>query len=1128
MGPGRNSAATFTAGIGVILACLMLTGAVGTPTSTSPAGRANFSPTESSHQGTPASVANALAPVGASSGSSLGISATTAGRVARTIFLNYNANQSGNFPSAVWNWQVGAPAVDPSTGDIWIPTLAIARDNVSVPSSGPTIVYDPSTNESRLVWNLQNSSAFVFDPENGLLFATQPNNDTVAVFNPQTAEWVGAAVPVGGDPRSIAYDSANQTVFVANEGTDNVTVLNASTFHVVVPGIALTGVPAEILSDARDSRLYVSISASPHLEVVDTQDYSVEGTVPLGAPASALGLANNTDRLAVAMPTQSNMDILYASTGGTAATVVVGKNVSAVAADANGSEFVLADNVGANLTVVNSTLLAPHPTSLAIPIVSQRVELIPGTNSVFAWGNRTRQIAIVNLTTGATAPASPDLGVLAGTAAYSPASNTVVITDHTNDSLVFVNASTLEQARPPLLLPGPPESVVASTTSSAVYVGYVGGIVEVNSTTGQVLAQNDDLPGNNSDLVIVAPDGLLWDLNAISGAMALQLSSLDGLILTGLSTGQVNLRGMAFDNATNNLYVVDLTNGSVAVINASTGAVALPWITTVPHAASVAYDPTDQLVYVLGYSVYAVDPTTSAVVSGPIGVGAYVIAWSITFDPSRSFLYVATSGIGPAYNGNITVLDGTSLSASQGPTVTIPVGKRPLVAVPVELPGAATPGSGEIWIPNDYSGTISVISSPPQVTFYAATPNPVDSNTPTQFSLGVSGGAGASTVSYSGLPPPCQSQNTLTLVCQPSAKGTYNVTAEVTDSLGYTASAVAALSVSPAVHLHLHFGPAPFQVDLGSPFNGSATVAGGTAPYSYAWSYGDGSVSTGPSFSYTYSAVGNYPITATVSDAGGGFSTATAVVEVVPLPTATITAPSSNVTDVNLPVAFNATVAGGTGSGTSLWSFGTGDTANTTNASYHYTKPGVYFATFRYTDASHHNTTRDLTITVNHALGATVQSDAPSSTVTTGTTVAFNATISGGTPPFTVVWSFDDGSYASGIAAQHAFAATGSYTVSLLVRDAVGAETNVTYPLTVSAASAGGLFHGDATPALFLGFVAGLVIGALLLYVLGRRRKSPPSTPPKPFETPGASPPPPAPATTTPPTAAGDPAWKEE
>jgi PKD repeat protein/DNA-binding beta-propeller fold protein YncE len=1129
MGPGRNSAATFTAGIGVILACLMLTGAVGTPTSTSPGGRANFSPIESSHQGTPASVANALAPVGASSGSSLGISAATAGRVARTIFLNYNANQSGNFPSAVWNWQVGAPAVDPSTGDIWIPTLAIARDNVSVPSSGPTIVYDPSTNESRLVWNLQNSSAFVIDPESGLLFATQPNNDSVAVFNPTTESWVGPAIRVGGVPTSIAFDTSNQTVFVANEATDNITVLNASSLTVVQPGIAVSGAPTEILSDSRDNRLYVALSAISLLDVVDTQSYSILSPVSLDAPATSLGFANDTDRLAVAMASSSHLEIFLGSSGGGSSIVAVGPGMTSVAPNANGSEFVIADDSGSNLTVVNSTLLSPpRPTSLEIPVIPQRLAAMPGNDDVLAWSNRTRQLAIVNLTTGTTSQASPDLGVLAGTAAYSAVSNTVIVTDHTNNSLAFLNASTLSETRSPLLLPGPPESIVASSTSSAVYVGFVGGVIEVDPANGAVLAQNDDLPGNNSDLIIVAPDGLLWDLNAISGAMALELSNLNGLILTGLSTGQVNLRGMAFDNATNNLYVVDLTNGSVAVINASTGAVALPWITAVPHAASVAYDPTDQLVYVLGYSVYAVDPTTSAVVSGPIGVGAYVIAWSITFDPSRSFLYVATSGIGPAYNGNITVLDGTSLSASQGPTVTIPVGKRPLVAVPVELPGAATPGSGEIWIPNDYSGTISVIASPPQVTFYAATPNPVDSNTPTQFSLGVSGGAGASTVSYLGLPTPCQSQNTLTLECQPSAKGTYNVTAEVTDSLGYTASAVAALSVSPAVHLHLHFGPAPFQVDLGSPFNGSATVAGGTAPYSYAWSYGDGSVSTGPSFSYTYSAVGNYPVTATVSDAGGGFSTATAVVEVVPLPTATITAPSSNVTDVNLPVAFNATVTGGTGSGTSLWSFGTGDTANTTNASYHYTKAGVYFATFRYTDASHHNTTRDLTITVNHVLGATVQSDAPSSSVSTGTTVAFNATISGGTPPFTVVWSFDDGSYASGIAAQHAFAATGSYTVSLLVRDAVGAETNVTYTLTVSAASAGGLFHGDATPALFLGFVAGLVIGALLLYVLGRRRKSPPSTPPKPFETPGASPPPPAPATTTPPTAAGDPAWKEE
>jgi PKD repeat protein len=580
--------------------------------------------------------------------------------------------------------------------------------------------------------------------------------------------------------------------------------------------------------------------------------------------------------------------------------------------------------------------------------------------------------------------------------------------------------------------------------------------------------------------------------------------------------------------ATNDLFAVDLSNGSIAVLNASTGLPDLPWITTVPHAVSVAFDTADQLVYALGSAVYIIEPMSSSVVGGPIGVGAYVIGWSITFDPSRGFLYVATSGIPPAYDGNVTVIDGNSISASEGSTVTIPVGKLPLLAVPVQLPGANLSGSGEIWIPNDGSGTVSVIASPPQITFYAATPNPVDVNTPTQLTVGLSGGAGASTVSYTGLPTSCPSQNSLTLECQPNAKGTYNVTVDVTDSLGYTASALAPLSVSPTLKVHLHLGTSPYQVDFGSAFNGSATAGGGTTPYSFAWNYGDGSTSTGSTISHVYPALGTYAITATVSDSGGGYSSASAFVTVVALPTAVVSVSPSNVTDVNVPIMFNATVSGGTTPGMPQWNSSTGVVAKSTNATFTYAKSGVYFPSFLYTDDSGHNATASVTVTVNRALGASVHTDASSSTVPTGTTVGFNATITGGTAPFTVVWSFDDGSYATGLAAQHAFANAGTYAVTLLVEDAVGAEKNVTYTMTVTTASPGGIFHGDATLALFLGFVAGLVLGALLLYVLTRRRRSNPPPPPKPFEAPAAPVAAPASTAATPPEATDGAEWKEE
>jgi hypothetical protein len=67
------------------------------------------------------------------------------------------------------------------------------------------------------------------------------------------------------------------------------------------------------------------------------------------------------------------------------------------------------------------------------------------------------------------------------------------------------------------------------------------------------------------------------------------------------------------------------------------------------------------------------------------------------------------------------------------------------------------------------------------------------------------------------------------------------------------------VSVSPAAIS----GTAPLQVTF------SATVSGGTEPYSYSWSFGDGETSTEESPSHTYRSPGTYTATVTVTDTAG-------------------------------------------------------------------------------------------------------------------------------------------------------------------------------------------------------------------------------------------------------------------
>ncbi len=60
----------------------------------------------------------------------------------------------------------------------------------------------------------------------------------------------------------------------------------------------------------------------------------------------------------------------------------------------------------------------------------------------------------------------------------------------------------------------------------------------------------------------------------------------------------------------------------------------------------------------------------------------------------------------------------------------------------------------------------------------------------------------------------------------------------------------------------------------------TAIVTGGTPPYTFSWTFGDGTSGTGDPVTHTYAALGDYPVTLTVTDNAGGLGTASHTVHV--------------------------------------------------------------------------------------------------------------------------------------------------------------------------------------------------------------------------------------------------------
>src|SRR5439155_23484769 len=82
------------------------------------------------------------------------------------------------------------------------------------------------------------------------------------------------------------------------------------------------------------------------------------------------------------------------------------------------------------------------------------------------------------------------------------------------------------------------------------------------------------------------------------------------------------------------------------------------------------------------------------------------------------------------------------------------------------------------------------------------------------------------------------------------------------------------------------FTYSPSLPQAGQQVTFTAQSSGGTAPYSFNWTFGDSSNATGSTAVYRYSSAGNFSVALTTQDSGSSQQTATSstLVDVSPIP----------------------------------------------------------------------------------------------------------------------------------------------------------------------------------------------------------------------------------------------------
>ena len=226
---------------------------------------------------------------------------------------------------------------------------------------------------------------------------------------------------------------------------------------------------------------------------------------------------------------------------------------------------------------------------------------------------------------------------------------------------------------------------------------------------------------------------------------------------------------------------------------------------------------------------------------------------------------------------------------------------------------------------------------------------------------------------------------------------------------------------------------------------------------SFQWNFGDGGTGSGQSVTHTFTRIGTFAVTLTITDNVGrsNFTTQSITIGQGQLPTATFVA-SPGTPVVNQTVNFNASgsqAAPGHNIVAYDWTFGDGTAGSGPIVTHAYASAGTYTVTLQTTDDAGRKSplaAQSITVTTGNPV-AQITVSPPSGP--SGTNFSFIGSQSTAAPGRTIVkydWNFGDGASGSGATTSHRYLTTGTFTVTLVVTDDQGNTGIATATVTVS------------------------------------------------------------------------------
>jgi len=767
-------------------------------------------------------------------------------QVTNTVALTIPARNFLTVSNATTMALVGAPMVGPGA-------LLV----ISSPDGFDYVVADPAHNHVTTV-NASTATvvsasiavgskpvAFTADSGTGLVYSWSSTYRNLTPLDADSGIAEQPSPTLGVRPVATAYDPTANRVFVADSLTDSLLVLNSTTFAAIIPPIALPARPYALADDPSTSTIYIGLNGS--IATLDAATAQLTGLSTSVAGSNGALLVDAGDDLLWDMSNVSGLTAYHLASLTPALTTTVGPDASGVgslALDAatdqlfalttggSGTEVAV---VGASSgsTVTAGIVAGPNLTSLAFD---------PSDGQVYALGGNLTMIDAATLTVASETVYLPAHILSGASLVYEPSRQFLYVTTSAGPGTVG-------------------EVTLIDGSSAAASYGASGTLYLGYAPTALLAVNLPGATGVGSGIVIAGNlnSGTLGII-ATSPAVINYLTASPEAIDLGQST-QILLQYIG------GAGIVDVSYSGLPSGCLSQDTDVLVCTPSVSGNFTIVVAVTDELGEVD-------EATTYLTVAAGLGVGATFSATSFPqLDPGTSFNATgnATGGT-PGYNYSWNFGDGMSAQGRQATHAYAGAGNYALtLTVRDRLGGTGTSS----W---------SVLVNPAPTVVIAASANVVDVNHSLTFTATSTGGTGSGPTNWTFGDGSTGTGSSVTHSW--SQSGMFAVNATYRDGDGTLASFSLSVLVNPALTGSFSStGPSGAPPTPGSPINFAAMPAGGTAPYTTVWSFGDGTMANGEQVNHSFATSGTFSVQVTVTDHTGATLNGTLLVSISPTPT---------------------------------------------------------------------------------------------------------------------------------------------------------------------------------------------------------------------------------------------------